>query len=195
MPEKDGPHAPHLAAMPGERKALVKATSRLDRALLAVEAREMNLLSADVQRWAEETGGIAFDASGYAALMDRAHSLDARPHLAEGLRNTVDGLLFRDACWARHRDRVEALLERAAGVESARNVLTYTGGTMSTPEEQLQARRDWRREAEQILDEAVALKKDFPKHELAAHLGAAGVGPDAVREEGGEDPPQHRPTR
>ena len=160
---KDGPHARHLAAMPGERGALVEGTSRLDRALLAVEAREMNLLSADVQRSTKETGGIALDASGYAALMDRAHSLDARPHLAEGLRNTVDGLLFRDACWARHRDRVEALLERAAGVKSARNVLTYTGGTMSTPEEQLQARRDWRREAEQILDEAVALKKDFPK--------------------------------
>ena len=28
MPEKDGPHAPHLAAMPDERKALVKATSQ-----------------------------------------------------------------------------------------------------------------------------------------------------------------------
>ena len=40
MPEKDGPHAPHLAAMPGERKALVKATSSLESALLAVEARE-----------------------------------------------------------------------------------------------------------------------------------------------------------
>ena len=39
MPEKDGPHAPHLAAMPGERKALVKATSSLESALLAVEAR------------------------------------------------------------------------------------------------------------------------------------------------------------
>ena len=54
MPEKDGPHAPHLAAMPGERKALVKATSRLESALLAVEAREKNVLSAVVRRSAEE---------------------------------------------------------------------------------------------------------------------------------------------
>ena len=48
--------------------------------------------------------------------------------------------------------------------------------------EQLQVRRDWRRKEEQVLDEAVALRKDIPKHELAAHPRAAGVGPDAVRE-------------
>ena len=54
MPEKDGPHAPHLAAMPGERKALVKATSSLESALLAVEARETNVLSAVVRRSADK---------------------------------------------------------------------------------------------------------------------------------------------
>ena len=54
MLEKDGPHAPHLAAMPGERKALVKATSSLEHAPLAVEAREMNVLSAVVRRSADE---------------------------------------------------------------------------------------------------------------------------------------------
>ena len=54
MPEKDGPHAPHLAAMPGERKALVKATSSLESALLAVEARETKLLSAVVRRSADK---------------------------------------------------------------------------------------------------------------------------------------------
>ena len=179
---KDSPHTCHLAAMPGERGALVEGTSRLDRALLAVEAREMNVLSADVQRSAEETGGIAFDASAYAALMDRARSLDARPHLPEGLRNTVHDILDRDACWALDRYRVEAFLERIAAVESARKDLTQKGGTMSAPAEQLQVRRDWRRKEEQVLDEAVALRKDIPKHELAAHPRAAGVGPDAVRE-------------
>ena len=54
MLEKDGPHAPHLAAMPDERGALVEATSRLESALLAVEAREKNVLSAVVQRSADE---------------------------------------------------------------------------------------------------------------------------------------------
>ena len=54
MLAEDGTHAPHLAAMPGERKALVKATSSLESALLAVEARETKLLSAVVRRSAEE---------------------------------------------------------------------------------------------------------------------------------------------
>ena len=179
---KDGPHARHLDAMPGQREALAEGTSRLDRALLAVEAREMNLLSAVVQRSAEETGGIAFDASGYSGLMDRARSLDARTHLPEGPRNTVQDILARDARWARDRDRVGAFLERAAEVGRARNVRTETDGMVSTPAEQLRAWPDWRRNAEQVLDEAAALRKDIPKHELAAHLGAAGVGQDAVSE-------------
>ena len=177
---KDGPHARHLDAMPGQREALVEGTSRLDRALLAVEAREMNLLTAVVQRSAEETGGIAFDASGYSGLMDRARSLDARTHLPEGPRNTVQDILARDARWARDRDRVGAFLERAAEVGRARNVRTETDGMVSTPAEQLRAWPDWRRKAGQVLDEAAALRKDIPKHELAAHLGAAGVGQDAV---------------
>ncbi len=179
---KHGPHARHLDAMAGEREALAEGTSRLDRALLAVEAREMNLLSAVVQRSAEETGGIALDASGYSGLMERARALDARTHLPEGPRNTVQDLLARDARWARDRDRVGAFLERAAEVERARNVLTETGGMVSAPAEQLPAWPDWRRKGGQVLDEAAALRKDIPKHELAAHLGAAGVGQDALSE-------------
>ena len=140
----------------------------------------MNLLSAVVQRSAEETGGIAFDASGYSGLMDRARSLDARTHLPEGPRNTVQDILARDARWARDRDRVGAFLERAAEVGRARNVRTETDGMVSTPAEQLRAWPDWRRKAGQVLDEAAALRKDIPEHELAAHLGAAGVGQDAV---------------
>ena len=54
MPEKDGPHAPHLAAMPDQRGALVKATSSLESALLAVEARETNVLSAVARRSADK---------------------------------------------------------------------------------------------------------------------------------------------
>ena len=54
MLAKKGPHAPHLAAMPDERKALVKATSSLESALLAVKARETNVLSAVVRRSADK---------------------------------------------------------------------------------------------------------------------------------------------
>ena len=78
---KDGPHARHLAAMPSECEALVERTSRLDRALLAVEAREMNLLSADVQRSTKETGGIALDSRDANAILrqDGPEALRALP--------------------------------------------------------------------------------------------------------------------
>ena len=54
--------------------------------------------------------------------------------------------------------------------------------TTSSFEERLQARRDCEQKEKEVLDEAVALRKDMPARELAAHLGAAGAGPDAVRE-------------
>ena len=99
----------------------------------------MNVLFAGVQRLAEETGGIAYDASGYAELIDRARSLDAGTHLSEDVSNTIDDFLLRDARWARDRDPIEAFLGRAAAVESARNAVTETSGTMPTPEEHLRA--------------------------------------------------------
>ena len=182
MPAEDGPHGSHLAAMPDERAALVEGTGRLDRMLLAVEAREMTVLSSVAHRWAEETGGIAYDARAYAGLMERVRSLDARPQLPEGLRDKVDGILVRDACWSLNRDRVEAFLGRAAEAERARQVMTQQRVTTSSFEERLEARRDCRQREKEILDEAVALGRDMPQHELAAHLGAAGAGPDAVRE-------------
>jgi len=178
----DAPHASHLAAMPDERKALAEGTGRLDRVLIEVEARETEVLSSVVQQWAEETGGIGFDASGYAALMERVRSLDARQHLPERLRGTVDVLLLRDERWALNRDRVEAFLERAAEAERARQVMTQQRVTTSSFEERLQARQDCRQKEQETLDEAAALRKDVPQHELAAHLGAAGAGRDAVQE-------------
>ena len=182
MLAEDAPHGSHLAAMPDERKALAEGTGRLDRALIGVEAREMTVLSSVAHRWAEETGGVAYDARAYTGLMERARSLDARPQLPKGLRGTVDGILVRDACWSSNRDRVEAFLVRAAKVESARNDLTRMDVTTSSFEERLEARRDCRQKEQEILGEAAALRQDMPKHELAAHLGAAGAGPDAVRE-------------
>ena len=182
MLANDAAHAPHLAAMPDERKALAEGTDRLDRALIEVEARETDVLYSVVKQWAEETGGIGYDAGAYAALMDRARSLDARPHLPEGLRDKVGALLLRDERWALDRDRVEAFLARAAEFERARNALTQMDVTTNSFEERRQARQDCGRKEQEVLDEAAALGKDVPQHELAAHLGAAGAGPDAVRE-------------
>ncbi len=182
MQVNDAPQARHLAAMPGERDALAEGTSRLDRAMIEVEAREMTVLSSVAHRWAEETGGIAYDARGYTGLMERARSLDARPHLPEGLRGTVDGILARDERWAFNRDRVEAFLVRAAEFERARNALTQMDVTTNSFEERRQARQDCEQKEKEVLDEAAALRQDLPKRELAAHLGAAGAGPDAVRE-------------
>ena len=153
------------------------------RALIEVEARETDVLSSVVQQWAKETGGIGFDSRNYAALMERARSLDARPHLPEGLRGTVDGLLARDELWALNRERVEAFLGRAGEAERARNDLARKRDvTMRSFEERLQPRQDCRQKEKEVLDEAAALRKDMPQHELTAHLGAAGAGPDAVRE-------------
>ena len=71
---------------------------------------------------------------------------------------------------------------RAAEAENARNAITQQRVTTSSFEERLQARQDCRQKEKEILDEAAALRKDVPQHELAAHLGAAGAGPNAVRE-------------
>ena len=182
MLANDAPYGSHLAAMPGERGALVEGTNRLDRELIEVEARETVVLYSVVQKWAEKTGGIGYDSRAYAALMERARSLDARPHLPEGLRGTVDGLLARDELWALNRDRVQAFLERAAEFERARNALMQMDVMTNSFEERRQARRDCEHKEKEVLDEAAALRKDMPQHELAAHLGAAGAGPDAVRE-------------
>jgi len=113
--------------------------------------------------------------------MERARSLDARPHLPQGLRGAVDGLLARDERWTLDRNRVEAFLVRAAEAERARNALTQMDVTTNSFEERRQARQDCRQKEKEVLDEAAALGKDVPKHELAAHLGAAGAGPDAVQ--------------
>ena len=177
----DAPHARYLAAMPDERAALAEGTGRLDRTLIAVEAREMTVLSTVAHRWANETGGIAFDSRAYAALMERARSLDARPRLPEDLRNIVDGIFDRDGRWSSNRERVEAFLARAAEVERARQELGRKNDTMSILERP-QARRELGHKEKEILDEAAALRKDMPERELAAHLGAAGAKPDAVRE-------------
>ena len=175
-------HAPHLRAMPEESKALVDGTSRFDRALLAVEAREMGLLATVAQRSAKQMGGIAFDASGYAEMMERVRSLDARPDLPNDLCEENRRLFDRDERWTRERERVGALLERAAQIGNAPSVLAETAAMASRQADRSPAWDGGREDAQQVLDEAKALRDDIPQRELAAHLGAAGAGPDEIEE-------------
>ena len=87
MLEKDGPHAPHLAAaMPDERGALVEATSRLESALLAVEARETKLLSEVVRRSADE---LRLD---WNAHMAEARAARVDPFYLPGHKELIDRL-------------------------------------------------------------------------------------------------------
>ena len=82
MPEKNGPHAPHLAAMPGERKALVKAKSSLESALLAVKARELRRdWKAHVSR-AMTAHAHPFYVVGHTELIDRLQQLRDQPAVA-----------------------------------------------------------------------------------------------------------------
>ena len=108
--EKDGPHAPHLAAMPGERKALVEATSSLESTLLAVEARETKLLSEVVRRSADELRRdwnahmaearaarvYPFYLPGHKELIDRLQELRADPaaeELPSAVLDQIDSVL------------------------------------------------------------------------------------------------------
>ena len=62
MLEAESPHAPHLAAMPDERRKLDETAHRPDISLAGVEAGEMDRLAEIAEEWAAKTGGIVFDA-------------------------------------------------------------------------------------------------------------------------------------
>ena len=79
MLAEDGAHAPHLAAMPGERKALVEATSSLESALLAVKAEEFHRdWKAHVSR-AMTAHAHPFYVVGHTELIDRLQQLRNQP--------------------------------------------------------------------------------------------------------------------
>ena len=140
----------------------------------------MNLLATVAQRSAAETGGIAYDANGYADLMDRVRAFDARPGLPSDLSEPARDHLARDEGWTRDRERVGTFLEAVREVERARSDLEDMARTGSVPAEQLPAWDDWRRDVEEVLHEAGALKSRIPERQLTAHLGAAGASQDAV---------------
>ena len=79
MLAKKGAHAPHLAAMPGERGELVTAKSSLESALLAVKAEEFHRdWNAHVSR-ATTAHAHPFYVFGHAELIDRLQQLRDQP--------------------------------------------------------------------------------------------------------------------
>ena len=120
MLAEDSPHGSHLAAMPGERKALVEGAGRLDRALLAVEARETSLLTAVAQRSADELhrdwqAHIAeataarvdpFYLPGHEGLISRLQELRQDPALEELPATELEQV---DSLLHDHRRQVEAV--------------------------------------------------------------------------------------
>ena len=79
MLAEDGAHAPHLAAVPGERKALVEATSSLESALLAVKAEELRRdWHTHVSR-ATTAHAHPFYVVGHTELIDRLQKLRDQP--------------------------------------------------------------------------------------------------------------------
>ena len=92
-----------------------------------MELAEINGLLKTTAQFAERTGGISFDANGYADLMDRVRSLYVWPDLEDDLREAMRSLLDRDDRWTRDRERVGGFLEAARKVENARNDLVLIG--------------------------------------------------------------------
>ena len=174
---KDGPHALHLDAVPQDREALEEALRGLDCTTVTAGAREMDLLATLSRRWAKEAGGIACDAPRYAALMERARALAARPGLPQDLRARVDAHLAQDEKWAGNRERVSAFVERAGDVLHARDRLEERGAREATPE-----RDTWLKEAWEVRQEADGTEQDIPEAEVAAHLAALGAAPDGFAE-------------
>ena len=177
MLAKDGPHAPHLAAMPDERKALVKATSSLDRALLAVEARETKLLSAVVQRSAEEfrrdwhthvsramtAHAHPFYVVGHTELIDRLQQLRDQPAVAAlpaSELEQIDSILGEDRRQTKAVSHVHNYLDK---VERCRNDLKELRGLARTHKsriEEVHSYDEWHDTAERLLATGKAIVDD-----------------------------------
>ena len=177
MPEKDGPHAPHLAAMPDQRGALVKATSSLESALLAVKAREKNVLSAVVRRSAEEfhrdwhthvsramtAHAHPFYVVGHTELIDRLQQLRDQPAVAAlpaRELEQIDSILGEDRRQTKAVSHVHNYLDK---VERCRNDLKELRGLARTHKSKIEEAHsydEWHDAAERLLAAGKAIVDD-----------------------------------
>ena len=163
MPEKDGPHAPHLAAMPDERGALVKATSRLESALLAVEAEELRRdWHTHVSR-AMTAHAHPFYVVGHAELIDRLQQLRNQPAvtaLPASELEQIDSILGEDRRQTKAVSHVHNYLDK---VERCRNDLKELRGLARTHKsriEEVHSYDEWHDTAERLLATGKAIIDD-----------------------------------
>ena len=177
MPEKDGPHAPHLAAMPDERGALVEATSSLDRALPSVEARETKLLAADMHRSADELhrdwnahlaeAGAArvdpFYLPGHEGLISRLQELRQHPaveELPERERNQIDSILEQNTRQVEAISHVHNYLDKVERFRNDFKELRDLAYTYKSKLEEVPSYDEWHDTAERLLAAGKAIADD-----------------------------------
>ena len=163
MLAKNGPHAPHLAAMPGERKALVKATSSLESALLAVEAQELRRdWHTHVSR-AMTAHAHPFYVVGHAELIDRLQQLRNQPAvtaLPASELEQIDSILGEAQ---RQTKAVSHVQEYLAQIEPCRTRLQQLNELAHTQRLELRdvpSYNEWHDTAERLLATGKAIVDD-----------------------------------
>ena len=163
MLAKDGPHAPHLAAMPGERKALVKATSSLESALLAVEAQELRRDWHTHVARAMTAHAHPFYVVGHAELIDRLQQLRNQPAvtaLPASELEQIDSILGEAQ---RQTKAVSHVQEYLAQIEPCRTRLQQLNELAHTQRLELRdvpSYNEWHDTAERLLATGKAIVDD-----------------------------------
>ena len=170
-------HAPHLDAVPGQRGALVKAKSSLESALLAVKAREKNVLSAVVRRSAEElrrdwsthlaeAKAVRVDplyVPGHKELISRLQELRQHPAveaLPERERNQIDSILEQDTRQVEAISHVDNHLAEVQRCRSHLEQLRDMAYTNRLKLEEVHSYDEWHDTAERLLAAGKAIADD-----------------------------------
>ena len=160
---KKGPHAPHLAAMPGERGELVTAKSSLESALVAVKAEE---LRRDWNAHVAEAKAARVDpfyVVGHTELIDRLQQLRNQPAvtaLPVSELAQIDSILGE----AQRQDRaLSHVKEYLAQIEPCRTRLHQLNELAHTQRLELRdvpSYNEWRDAAERLLAAGKAIVDD-----------------------------------
>ena len=163
MLAKKGPHAPHLAAMPGERGELVTAKSSLESALVAVKAEE---LRRDWNAHVAEAKAARVDpfyVVGHTELIDRLQQLRNQPAvtaLPASELAQIDSILGE----AQRQDRaLSHVKEYLAQIEPCRTRLHQLNELAHTQRLELRdvpSYNEWRDAAERLLAAGKAIVDD-----------------------------------
>ena len=163
MLAKKGPHAPHLAAMPGERGELVTAKSSLESALVAVKAEE---LRRDWNAHVAEAKAARVDpfyVVGHTELIDRLQQLRDQPAvtaLPASELAQIDSILGE----AQRQDRaLSHVKEYLAQIEPCRTRLHQLNELAHTQRLELRdvpSYDEWRDAAERLLAAGKAIVDD-----------------------------------